>query len=329
MEEHEDCVFAAEKIKKRRVRKGKIEYLIKWKGNVLYSNLFNIIIICIEGWSLKYSTWEPEENILDDRLIQQFEKEQEQAEQSEAGPSGKSASSKSSKDRKRKASKPQEPAEKKEEKKPAFLMQTLSGRTPKVAARYEHSPREMPKEPKESKDSRDEPPAKKEKKESKPCSSKTTPSSGSQDKPVPSALSPFEGSVAGLEKDLKKVKEGGSKDSKSIRDLVFKEAKERIIREIQEEQGTGRPKESKNEKNAKEEKKSKNTKGPKVEKVKKEEVPDESSSDEEEESLTEWVPPDAWSVVNNVTVTDVTVNDLTVTMRESKHQEGFFTTPVA
>ncbi|XP_028829175.1 chromobox protein homolog 6a [Denticeps clupeoides] len=57
-----DRVFAAEAILKRRVRKGRIEYLVKWKG-----------------WALKYSTWEPEENILDDRLITGFErKEREQ-----------------------------------------------------------------------------------------------------------------------------------------------------------------------------------------------------------------------------------------------------------
>uniref|UniRef100_A0A286XW82 Chromobox 6 n=1 Tax=Cavia porcellus TaxID=10141 RepID=A0A286XW82_CAVPO len=49
-------VFAAESIIKRRIRKGRIEYLVKWKG-----------------WAIKYSTWEPEENILDSRLIAAFE----------------------------------------------------------------------------------------------------------------------------------------------------------------------------------------------------------------------------------------------------------------
>ncbi|KAF4092778.1 hypothetical protein AMELA_G00024330 [Ameiurus melas] len=44
-------VFAAESIIKRRIRRGRMEYLVKWKG-----------------WSQKYSTWEPEENILYDRL---------------------------------------------------------------------------------------------------------------------------------------------------------------------------------------------------------------------------------------------------------------------
>uniref|UniRef100_A0A667X6R2 Chromobox homolog 8b n=1 Tax=Myripristis murdjan TaxID=586833 RepID=A0A667X6R2_9TELE len=49
-------VFAAESIIKRRIRRGRIEYLVKWKG-----------------WSPKYSTWEPEENILDPRLFVAFE----------------------------------------------------------------------------------------------------------------------------------------------------------------------------------------------------------------------------------------------------------------
>ncbi|XP_030638737.1 chromobox protein homolog 6a [Chanos chanos] len=58
-----DRIFAAEAILKRRVRKGRIEYLVKWKG-----------------WALKYSTWEPEENILDDRLITAFEQKERERE---------------------------------------------------------------------------------------------------------------------------------------------------------------------------------------------------------------------------------------------------------
>lgn len=42
-----EMVFAAERINKRRVRGGRVEFLVKWKG-----------------WSQKYCTWEPEENIL-------------------------------------------------------------------------------------------------------------------------------------------------------------------------------------------------------------------------------------------------------------------------
>uniref|UniRef100_A0A8C6TKJ8 Chromobox homolog 8a (Pc class homolog, Drosophila) n=1 Tax=Neogobius melanostomus TaxID=47308 RepID=A0A8C6TKJ8_9GOBI len=51
-----ESVFAAESILKRRIRRGRWEYLVKWKG-----------------WSQKYSTWEPEENILDERLFAAFE----------------------------------------------------------------------------------------------------------------------------------------------------------------------------------------------------------------------------------------------------------------
>ncbi|XP_041075614.1 chromobox protein homolog 8-like [Polyodon spathula] len=56
-------VFAAESIIKRRIRKGRMEYLVKWKG-----------------WSQKYSTWEPEENILDARLFAAFEERERERE---------------------------------------------------------------------------------------------------------------------------------------------------------------------------------------------------------------------------------------------------------
>merc|ERR1712029_561307 len=66
---------------------------------------------------------------------------------------------------------------------------------------------------------------------------------------------------------------------------------------------------------------------------KNEEVSDDSESEyseeeveEEVEQLTEWFPPDlGWKIVNHdaVVVTDVTVNDMSVTMRESSHPEGF------
>ena len=56
----DEMVFAAERINKKRIKNGNIEYLVKWKG-----------------WSPKYSTWEPEENILDQRLIEIFKKKPE------------------------------------------------------------------------------------------------------------------------------------------------------------------------------------------------------------------------------------------------------------
>ncbi|XP_058509750.1 chromobox protein homolog 8a [Solea solea] len=59
-----ESVFAAESIIKRRIRRGRWEYLVKWKG-----------------WSKKYSTWEPEENILDVRLFTAFEEREREREQ--------------------------------------------------------------------------------------------------------------------------------------------------------------------------------------------------------------------------------------------------------
>ena len=50
-------IFGAERILKLRKRKGKNRYLVKWLG-----------------YPTSQSTWEPEENILDKRLIEHFEK---------------------------------------------------------------------------------------------------------------------------------------------------------------------------------------------------------------------------------------------------------------
>ncbi|XP_070580092.1 uncharacterized protein [Ptychodera flava] len=63
-----DQVFAAECIQKRRVRKGTVEYQVKWKG-----------------WSNRYNTWEPEANILDPRLLQAFEGRQQSQNEHQAG----------------------------------------------------------------------------------------------------------------------------------------------------------------------------------------------------------------------------------------------------
>uniref|UniRef100_A0A8C2C596 Chromobox protein homolog 8-like n=1 Tax=Cyprinus carpio TaxID=7962 RepID=A0A8C2C596_CYPCA len=53
-------VFAVESITKKRIRKGNVEYLLKW-----------------QGWAPKYSTWEPEDNILDPRLVLAYEEKEE------------------------------------------------------------------------------------------------------------------------------------------------------------------------------------------------------------------------------------------------------------
>jgi len=128
-------VFAAEAITKKRFKKGKTEYLVKWKG-----------------WSPRYSTWEPEENILDPRLIQQFV--QKENEKISLGADLVTVNKRGRKpkldkkledhavtggDRKRIKSVGSDSEEVVEEEspKPAFLMQTLSGRNPKPPKRYE------------------------------------------------------------------------------------------------------------------------------------------------------------------------------------------------
>ncbi|KAM4524831.1 chromobox protein homolog 2-like [Odontesthes bonariensis] len=56
-------VFDAECILSKRSRKGKFEYLVKWRG-----------------WSSKHNSWEPEENILDPRLLAAFHKREQERE---------------------------------------------------------------------------------------------------------------------------------------------------------------------------------------------------------------------------------------------------------
>lgn len=125
-------VFAAEAITKKRLKKGKTEYLVKWKG-----------------WSPRYSTWEPEENILDPRLIQQFViKENNRLEDSGAKrgrkpkaenlPEVKKKSKNGGKSEgKAEGSSSSEEEKEEESPKPAFLRETLSGRNPKPPQRYE------------------------------------------------------------------------------------------------------------------------------------------------------------------------------------------------
>merc|ERR1711971_475816 len=149
-----EMVFAAERLTKKRLKAGRKEYLVKWKG-----------------WSPKCSTWEPEENILDPRLIKVFEDNEVEQQPAKRGPKPKSLKEKEAK---RKEVKKEESGsedegeesetssseddgdeEEKEEKKdrrkserrkrkrkekksktPSFLLQTSSGRTPKATSRY-------------------------------------------------------------------------------------------------------------------------------------------------------------------------------------------------
>ena len=59
-----------------------------------------------------------------------------------------------------------------------------------------------------------------------------------------------------------------------------------------------------------------------------EEMMSEDEEDEEVDELVEWIPPDVIrpdvTAMAKIIVTDVTVDDFTVTLRESERPEGFF-----
>ena len=140
-EELGEQVFAVEAITKKRIKKSKVEYLVKWKG-----------------WSVKHNSWEPEENILDPRLISQYQKrvalEAHYGKQEDKRLFGGSSSNTGSSvtGGSKKKSPPSKKTEKKnkknkegdssssdesdkEVKQKPFMSQTLSGRTPKPIAR--------------------------------------------------------------------------------------------------------------------------------------------------------------------------------------------------
>ena len=115
----DDQVFAAEAITKKRLRKGRTEYLVKWKG-----------------WSPKYNTWEPEENILDPRLIQQYERKMV-FQSFQTNKPGRKPKEKVKEDTKKKnESEDTNSEDEKKKKAEPFMLQTLSGRTPKPIQRY-------------------------------------------------------------------------------------------------------------------------------------------------------------------------------------------------
>jgi len=207
-----EMVFAAEKISKKRLRKGKVEYLVKW-----------------QGWGPKYNTWEPEKNILDARLIDQFNEKQEQAGIKEQN------AMKSGKKPKRNAEKP--------------------------LKRLETTPKPVTLTP------------------------QTVPVNGiNNENKAKGTEIEFEKSVNALEEDLRRLP--GAKPLALVdrlnRNSTFSSDQDDLDEEL-------------------------------------------FTSDEEEEEevdeLVEWIPPD---VVAKITVTDVTVDDFTVTLRESERPEGFF-----
>ena len=232
------------------------------------------------------------ENILDARLIEQFERCASAASStSTTGTSSTSSTSASDASTNKKGQKIKAAGQKKKQeeekekddknKAPAFMMPTASGRTPKVTNRYE----EKPPEPK----------------------NKSQPA-GNNEKAVNKAGTNFEKSVRALEKDLKLLPQPppAKKIKKEMSDTNFEQRQEDKKPPIKKE--TIRMKEEQHL-----------------------EDEDDSSSEEEEEKIqyTEWFPPDTWSYLEKVFVTDVTVDDVTVTMRESRTPEGFFSQPTS
>lgn len=132
MDDGDDQVFAAEAITKKRLRKGRNEYLVKWKG-----------------WSPKYNTWEPEENILDPRLIQQYERKvvlQAMAGGSKPGRKPKDKTKEKPEETKKKKEDSDSEEDKAKKKAEPFMLQTLSGRTPKPPERYAEKRKKKKKE---------------------------------------------------------------------------------------------------------------------------------------------------------------------------------------
>jgi len=263
-----------------------------------------------KGWSPKYSTWEPEENILDPRLIEIFkDKPEGELISSKRGPKPKILKEKPRQDIKKDSSSGNEPSTDEEDqdnenikerrserrkikrkrkdksKAPSFLLQTSSGRTPKATSRYVAEASEPPtKKLKENEQS---------KQKTKPVKAEKIKLNGNMD------LS-FESSALGLEEDLKKLP--------GVDQLDYLEPP--VLEPIYPDLKAGGSDESDEESEY-----------------------DSSSSEyeyEESYTLTEWYPPDFWRSKlpkpEDVIVTDVTVAGLTVTMKESNNPEGFFAT---
>eukprot|EP00090_Calanus_glacialis_P028548 TRINITY_DN4582_c0_g1_i1.p1 TRINITY_DN4582_c0_g1~~TRINITY_DN4582_c0_g1_i1.p1 ORF type:complete len:327 (-),score=99.41 TRINITY_DN4582_c0_g1_i1:498-1478(-) len=292
-----EMVFAAEKITKKRLKNGRTEYLVKWKG-----------------WSPKYSTWEPEENILDPRLIEIFkDKPEGDIFSNKRGPKPKIVKERQRKETKKDSSSTDESSSEDDEKEkdnenikerrserrklkrkrkdkskgPSFLLQTSSGRTPKATSRYVAEA--------------SEPPAKKAKETESKQKTKLVKNDNKLESNGDLELS-FETSAIGLEEDLKRIP--------GTNQIEYLEPP--VLEPIYPDLKNGGSDESEADSEY-----------------------DSSSSEyeyEESYTLTEWYPPDFWrsklSQPEQVIVTDVTVAGLTVTMKESNNPEGFFSTPV-
>lgn len=206
------------------------------------------------------------ENILDARLIEQFEQRLSGAEA--AASSNSSTGEKSG--MKRKASKENKKGEdkkKKKDEKPSFLLPTASGRTPKVTNRYEGKFDDNKKENKEQGNT----------------------SNGGNANAGNAHNGSNVNSNASAVNIIKKKEECADEKAENV------QREFRMLPTVKSFLSNRRTV---------------------------------ITDDDDEFEVTEWVPPDTWTCLEKVFVTDVTVDDVTVTMRESKTPDGFFTHPV-
>jgi len=311
-----EMVFAAERITKKRLNKStdRVEYLIKWKG-----------------WGPKFSTWEPEENILDPRLIEIFEAKQESNETSgsKRGPKPKEkqrkeketkkdtsseSDSSSTDDETKEGSNERRQSErskltrkrKKKSKTPTFLLQTSSGRTPKATSRYVAENLES--NAKKLKDS--ETVTSKKIKKVVIIESSNRKSSCSLEEDI------FETTVLELEEDLRRIPTTHNGEPQTNEDLEPPKLEPNYPSENIIDNGVVSDVDPSDDNDNDDESSE-----------------DDSSEYEYEESytLTEWFPPDFWrsgvKSAEDVLVTEVTVGGKSVVMRESRNPEGFFNPP--
>jgi len=362
-----EMVFAAERITKRRVKNGRTEFLVKWKG-----------------WSQKYSTWEPEENILDPRLIQQFEKKiagsaasvTSTPQKSQAGVSSASGQteggSKPKKDklkREKRLSSSDDDFEdddrekrrnlKRTKKLPGYLMQTSSGRTPKATTRYvaestesagrrssakEETTTEASSTTSSSTTRKSASQTSKKSAENKTTPKHSTPKLKSESKvgvtikKSPHSDSSFESTILGLEEDLKKLEERKKEKTETVKATKSKPAGNKTKPTKEWLDSSGPPKLEPNYPSNRVHPR----RGGSLHSSGSGSEEDRSSDSQHSDSdgwsseyeyvevitLKEWYPPDFWrsklSQSDQVVLTDVTVGQKTITVRECTQPEGFF-----
>lgn len=340
-----DQVYAAEAITNKRLRKGHYEYQVKWKG-----------------WSPKYSTWEPEKHILDPRLIQQYERKLVlNANEKKRGrkPKDKSLNATPTTSRMREDSSDDEVTLKKPVSVP-YISQTLSGRTPKPPERYQDSKKKSSRHRHKSAKSRKGSEGSEEEEDDEDNSSVRTSSSSRLTSPQLSptgSLTTKKSTKIGI--TIKKSPNSDrSFETHLLQDDEDDEEEESeddddyesFKSSLREEHAVTSAKNNNHQKDSQSSLKRRRRRSrsggsskklalssprltltledePEVEEV----IDDEESEYETEQvvELREWYPPDYWKAAipeseRKVYFTDVTVDDITVTLSESRSGEGFF-----